>query len=93
VKGYVNRERVVSIDVAPRSGSGRWKITGWKSIIQDIGNAGTVFVDQEAVEDGNLLSSRGPGDIPALIEAALRKPGVPRHREEPFEPRQAALGG
>jgi len=49
------------------------RITGYKSIIQDIKNAGAEFVDQAVVEDGNLLSSRNPGDIPAFIEASLKK--------------------
>jgi len=47
------------------------KVTGWKSIIQDIKNAGADFLDQEVVEDGNLISSRHPGDLPAFIEASL----------------------
>ncbi len=49
------------------------KITGWKSIEQDIKNAGADFVDQEVVEDGNLISSRGPQDISAFVEASLRR--------------------
>lgn len=49
------------------------RITGWKSIIQDIKNAGAEFIDQAVVEDGNLISSRNPDDIPAFIEASLRK--------------------
>jgi protease I len=51
------------------------KITGWKSIIQDIKNAGAEFVDREVVEDGNLVSSRQPADIPAFVEASLKKLG------------------
>lgn len=51
------------------------KITGWKSIIQDIKNAGAVFVDEEVVEDGNIVSSRSPDDIPAFIKASLKKLG------------------
>ena len=49
------------------------KITGWKSIIQDIKNAGAKFVDEEVVIDGNLISSRQPADLPAFIEASLQK--------------------
>jgi len=49
------------------------KMTGWKSIIQDIKNAGAEFVDQEVVEDGNLISSRHPGDLPAFIDACLKR--------------------
>jgi protease I len=51
------------------------KITGWKSVIQDIKNAGAEFIDQEVVEDGNLISSRSPRDLPAFIRASLRKLG------------------
>jgi protease I len=49
------------------------KITGWRSVIQDIKNAGAEFIDQEVVEDGNLISSRSPQDIPAFIRASLKK--------------------
>jgi protease I len=52
--------------------SGR-KVAGWKSIVQDIKNAGATFIDQEVVEDGNLISSRSPADLPAFIRAALNK--------------------
>lgn len=48
------------------------KMTGWKSIAQDIRNAGAEFLDQAVVVDGNLVSSRFPGDIPAFIEASLK---------------------
>ena len=49
------------------------KVTGWKSIIQDIKNAGAEYLDQEVVVDGNLISSRSPADIPAFINATLAK--------------------
>ena len=48
-------------------------VTGWKSITQDILNAGAIFVDAEVVEDGNLVSSRSPADLPAFIRASLKK--------------------
>jgi protease I len=48
-------------------------ITGWKSVIQDIKNAGAEFIDREVVVDGNLVSSRSPSDLPAFIEACLKK--------------------
>jgi len=35
-------------------------ITGWKSVAQDIRNAGAEYVDREVVVDGNLVSSRNP---------------------------------
>ncbi|MBM9604054.1 type 1 glutamine amidotransferase domain-containing protein [Desulfopila inferna] len=49
------------------------KFTGYKSIIQDIKNAGAEFIDREVVVDGNLVSSRNPSDIPAFIEESLKK--------------------
>ena len=49
------------------------KITGWKSLIQDIKNAGAEFIDQEVVEDGNLISSRSHADLPAFIRACSKK--------------------
>ncbi|MFO8085955.1 MAG: type 1 glutamine amidotransferase domain-containing protein [Desulfobacterales bacterium] len=49
------------------------KVTGWKSIIQDIKNAGAEFLDQEVVDDGNLVSSRKPDDLPAFIRVSLSK--------------------
>jgi protease I len=49
------------------------KVTGWKSIIQDIKNAGAFFIDKEVVEDANLVSSRSPSDLPAFTNAILKK--------------------
>lgn len=49
------------------------KVTGYKSIIQDIKNAGAEFFDREVVEDDNLISSRNPNDLPVFIQASLRK--------------------
>ncbi|MFO8089047.1 MAG: type 1 glutamine amidotransferase domain-containing protein [Desulfatiglandaceae bacterium] len=49
------------------------KITGWKSIKQDIKNAGAEFVDSEVVVDGNLVSSRQPSDLAAFVSASLEK--------------------
>ncbi len=47
------------------------RVTGWKSIVQDIKNAGAEYVGEEVVVDGNLVSSRKPEDIPAFVKAAL----------------------
>jgi len=49
------------------------RITGWKSIAQDIKNAGAEYVDREVVVDGSLVSSRNPDDIPAFIRASFEK--------------------
>lgn len=50
-------------------------ITGWKSIAQDIKNAGAEFLDREVVEDRNIISSRSPDDIPAFTNRILEKLG------------------
>jgi protease I len=50
-------------------------VAGWKSIIVDIENAGGNYIDKEVVEDGNLITSRGPSDMPAFIDASLKKLG------------------
>lgn len=41
-------------------------LTGYPSIRTDIRNAGGNVVDQEVVTDKGLVSSRGPGDLPAF---------------------------
>jgi len=43
--------------------------TSWPSIRTDLRNAGANVVDKEAVVDGNILTSRNPGDIPAFTRA------------------------
>jgi protease I len=49
------------------------KVTGWKSIMQDIKNAGAEYIDKEVVVDKNIVSSRGPDDIPAFVRESLKK--------------------
>ncbi len=52
------------------------RMTSYKTLQDDIRNAGGQWVDEEVVVDGNLISSRQPDDIPAfnqkLIEALSR---------------------
>lgn len=47
-------------------------ITSWPSIKIDLINAGGKWVDQEAVRDGNLLTSRMPDDVPAFNKAMIK---------------------
>jgi len=49
------------------------RVTGWKSLVQDIKNAGAEYLDQEVVVDGNFISSRYPADLPAFIKVSLDK--------------------
>ena len=47
------------------------RVTSWPSIRTDLRNAGAEVVDEEAVTDGNLVTSRKPEDIPAFTEALI----------------------
>jgi protease I len=47
-------------------------LTCWPSIAVDVKNAGGRYVDRPVVEDGNLITSRKPDDVPAFTEAILR---------------------
>jgi protease I len=46
-------------------------VTSWPSLQDDIRNAGGTWVDQEVVEDGNLISSRKPDDLPAFNKTLI----------------------
>jgi protease I len=46
--------------------------TSWPSIRTDLKNAGANVVDQPAVTDENIVTSRNPGDVPAFMEAVIR---------------------
>jgi protease I len=53
--GIVKGKRVISVS----------------AIKDDLVNAGAEWVDQEVVQDGNLISSRGPDDLPAFCRAII----------------------
>jgi protease I len=46
-------------------------VTSWPSIKTDLVNAGAEWVDQEVVEDGNIITSRNPGDLEAFSKTLL----------------------
>lgn len=48
-------------------------VTGWRSIRTDLANAGGQVVDQPAVIDGNLITARGPDDVPQLTAALIAR--------------------
>ncbi len=47
------------------------KMTAFFSIMDDIVNAGAIFVDDEVVRDGNVITSRTPEDLPAFCREII----------------------
>jgi len=47
------------------------RLTSWPAIQDDVRNAGGEWLDQEVVVDQNLVTSRGPKDIPAFNREML----------------------
>ena len=54
------------------------RMTSWPSVRTDLRNAGADVVDQEAVVDGNLVTSRRPDDIPAFNREMIKLFGSAR---------------
>jgi len=50
--------------------SGR-KLTSYKSVRTDLRNAGATVMNEEFVIDGNLITSRGPDDLPAFCRELI----------------------
>jgi protease I len=46
-------------------------LTCFKSIKDDLVNAGANYVDREVVRDGNLITSRFPNDLPAFMREII----------------------
>lgn len=51
------------------------RLTSFHSIKTDLVNAGANWVDEELVEDGNLITSRTPADLPAFCKALVARLG------------------
>lgn len=45
--------------------------TCYFAIAQDVKNAGAEYVDKEVVQDGNLITSRNPNDLPAFCKTII----------------------
>ncbi|MDN3310703.1 type 1 glutamine amidotransferase domain-containing protein [Microbacterium oryzae] len=81
VKEYVASGRPVAaichapwILVQAGVASGR-RLTSYASLEHDLRNAGAEWVDEEVVVDGNLITSRNPGDLDAFNGALLEALG------------------
>ena len=46
-------------------------VTSWKGVATDLKNAGGIYLDQEVVVDGNLITFRMPEDLPAFCRTAI----------------------
>jgi len=48
------------------------RLTSFFTIQDDMRNAGAMWSDEEVVQDGNLITSRKPDDLPAFCAALIR---------------------
>jgi len=46
--------------------------TCYKSVAQEMKDAGALYEDEEVVIDGNLVTSRQPSDLPAFMKAIMK---------------------
>jgi protease I len=53
------------------------KVTSWPSLRTDLTNAGASWHDAEVVQDGHVITSRKPADIPAFSRAVMEAVGKP----------------
>ena len=47
-------------------------VTSWPSVRTDLKNAGATVVDEPAVVDGNIVTSRSPHDLPDFCKATIK---------------------
>jgi protease I len=58
-------------------------LTSWGSIQDDVKNAGGLWSDQPVLVDKNLVTSRGPDDLPQFNQAMIQLFSAPPARESP----------
>ena len=49
------------------------EITGYQKIKEELTEAGAIYLDEQVVVDGNLITSRIPSDLDAFMEAIKKK--------------------
>jgi len=77
-------------------------VTSWPGIRDDMVNAGATWLDESLVEDGNLVTSRGPQDLVPFVRGIIkhfaarasmrRHPRVSRSSPQASEPPSLVLG-
>lgn len=58
------------------------KVTSYKSIKDDVINAGAHWVDEEVVIDEGLTTSRTPDDLPAFIDKTIEEICEGKHEDQ-----------
>jgi protease I len=58
------------------------KVTSYKSIKDDLVNAGANWLDQEVVVDHGLVTSRNPNDLPAFIDKLIEEIREGKHEKQ-----------
>ncbi|MHB9029243.1 MAG: type 1 glutamine amidotransferase domain-containing protein [Candidatus Latescibacterota bacterium] len=68
------------------------RVTSFFSIKDDVVNAGGIWVDEEAVQDGNIITSRKVSDLPAFCLTLINSLGAGT-AEQPEESHREAWAG
>jgi protease I len=53
------------------------RMTSWPSVAVDLKNAGAEWVDEPLVQDGNIITSRRPSDLPRFNKAIMEALAAP----------------
>ncbi|HEY9161895.1 MAG TPA: type 1 glutamine amidotransferase domain-containing protein [Desulfomonilia bacterium] len=56
--------------------------TSYISVAKELKNAGAIYEDQDVVVDGNLITSRGPSDLPAFMRETMKILGINNSHEK-----------
>lgn len=52
------------------------RATCYKSVADELNEAGALYEDREVVVDGNLVTSRQPADLPAFMREMMKQTGL-----------------